>query len=202
MILTNDTEVHGGLYVDQTGVFSNNLIVVTGSGPTEGGGVWQINSSNNAKRLVNLTNTHLEGVITLTNSLAKWGPWAGKILTGAEEMHAIFAIATNGLVTTNFLGIDPEDFDVIPANQNLYGCDPDVNSILKLSSVYFTNFVGDLLITEAGEINHPSKLFIVHWDAPTASFIKHTLTYRRADGSDGHFEHVTFAPLDLPFIAP
>ena len=157
-----------------------------------------INSSNTAKLLVNLTNVHLEGVITLTNDPAKWGPWAGKIITGGEGLHTIYTIATNGVVTTNLLGIDPEDFDIVPPNQNLYGCDPDRNAIIKVSSSYLTNYVGDLMITEAGEINPPSKLFFVHWDAATSNFVKHGLSYKRADGSNGHFEHVTFAPIDLP----
>lgn len=195
MILTNDTHIHGGLYVDQTGVFSNNLIVVTGGGGGNGGGVWMINSSNTAKLLVNLTNVHLEGVVTLPNNTNQWGPWAGKIITGSEDLHTIYTIATNGIVTTNFLGINPEDFDIIPANQNLYGCDPDRSAIMKLSSIYLTNFVGDLMVTQAGESGLP-RLFIVHWEG--TNFVTTSLTYRRLDGSLGHFEHVTFAPLDIP----
>jgi hypothetical protein len=57
-------------------------------------------------RLVNLTNTHLEGVITLTNDVAKWGSWAGKITTGAESSTDTFlaaAYASTSAVSIQFL---------------------------------------------------------------------------------------------------
>jgi hypothetical protein len=106
-LLTNDVHIRGGLYFDQSGMFGGDLIAVTGEGQYEGGGVWRIKSSGVPTQLVNLTNTHLEGVITLTNDVAKWGPWAGKIITGAESFvdtngnydPTIFAIDTNGIVT-------------------------------------------------------------------------------------------------------
>ncbi len=190
----NQTLLRGSLYVDQTGVFSNNLIVVTGAGETEGGGVWRINSSGQGTQLVNITNTHLEGLITLPNDVVKWGPWAGKIVCGAESHSPplIYTIATNGATASFALGIAPEDFDIIPANQNLYICDFDQNKILKLPAAYFANHVGDLLITEAGEFGSSPKLFIVHWNG--TSFITTSLSY------NGIFEHVTFAPLNLPAL--
>lgn len=206
-VLTNDTQIHGALYVDQTGTFGNNLIAVTGNGAGQGGGVWQINASGMSTRLVNLANNHLEGVITLTNDVGQWGPWAGKIITGNENTHAIFTISTNGIVTTNTsLGIDPEDFDLIPANQDLYcvnyhtvGDNPITSSILKVPKIVFADYVGDLLIAQAGE-TAPSltpKLFIVRWDSTNSTFVtRKTISLPTVFG--GHFEHVTFAPIDLP----
>lgn len=127
--LTNDTSVRGGLYVDQSGSFGGDLIAVTGAiDRFTGGGVWRIKASGVTTQLANITNTHLEGVITLTNDVAKWGPWAGKIITGAESSvdtngnyyPLIFAIDTYGVVQSFALGIGPEDFDLIPTNQDLY----------------------------------------------------------------------------------
>ena len=147
-------------------------------------------------------------------TLAKWGPWAGKILTGDEEglrnasgfVPLIYAIDTNGVVTTNALGIAPEDFDLIPTNQDLYCADQDHDEILKLDRHLFTNYVGDLLITQAGEAptgtpGVPAALYIVSWD-PTNSFVVRPLTYYQFGDQTVDFEHVTFAPVSLPASAP
>ena len=95
------------------------------------------------------------GLLTLPNDVARWGPWAQKIITGNENASKIYAIATNGVVTEFFLGIDPEDFDIIPANADLYVPDPGNGRILKVPRTFFTNYVGDLLITQAGEYSNP-----------------------------------------------
>jgi hypothetical protein len=210
VLSTNDdssTLLRGGLYVDQTGTFSNNLIVVTGNGPDDGGEVWQVNAAGGGTRLANITNyanRHLEGVITLTNDAAKWGPWSGKIVTGAESAldtnrnfkPLIHAINTNGAVATFALGIAPEDFDLIPTNQDLYLCDPN-QGLFKMSRSLFTNYVGDLLITQSGDGNQGitmPTLFIVHWDG--TNFVTHSIF--GADLGVSQLEHVTFAPINLP----
>jgi len=64
-----------------------------------------------------------------------------QILTGDEAatngagvfVPLIYAIDTNGVVTTNELGIAPENFNIIPANQDLYCTDASSDRILKLS---------------------------------------------------------------------
>jgi hypothetical protein len=195
--LTNDTYIRGGLYVDQSGSFNGDLIAVTGNGPNQGGGVWRINSAGITTRLANLTNTHLEGVITLTNDPAQWGPWAGKIITGAEskEPPQIYAIDTNGTVTSFSLGIGPEDFDLVPTNQDLYCADATHQQILKVSRTFLASHVGNLLITQSGD-SYPARtptLFIVHWDSATGAFEIFSIPH-----SSGSFEHMTFAPVNLP----
>lgn len=148
-ILTNETSealFRGGFYVDQSGSFGGDLIAVTGGSAGEGGEVWRINSSTNATRLANLTNDlpfpHLEGVITLTNDVTRWGPWAGKIITGAEshEPPLVHAISTNGQVQSFALGIHPEDFDIVRTNQDLYACDQEAGLIIRISHTFLTNF--------------------------------------------------------------
>jgi len=46
----------------------------------------------------------------------------------------------------------------------------------------------------AAENNPSAKLFIVHWDAATSSFVVRTIFYTPGSG----LEHVSFAPIDLP----
>jgi hypothetical protein len=203
---THETLLRGGLYHDQTGVFDNDLIAVTGGEAAQGGEVWRISSLTNATRIANVTNNlypHLEGVITLPIDTNKWGPWAGKIVTGAEaagddyghQLPLIRLIDTNGIVTSLNLGIAPEDFDVIPTNQPLYCTSYPGNRIDKLPSNLFTNYWGDLLITQ-GDGATQRKLFIVHWNSTNALFEIRSIGYSTAIV----FEHVTFAPIDLPTI--
>jgi hypothetical protein len=196
------THLRGGFYIDQTGIFSNALIAVTGGNTDEGGEVWRIQSPTNAVLLANITNflhPHLEGVITLTNDVEKWGPWAGKILAGAEatDPPLIHAIATNGVVSSLNLGILPEDFDIIPPNQDLYCTGFNEGKIYKLSRNLLTNFVGDLLITQEGTLATGTKLHVVHWNSGTSSFVVRSIP---PPPNFQGFEHCTFAPVNLPSL--
>jgi hypothetical protein len=223
-VLTNSSvpfelPVRGGLYVDQTGVFGNKLIVVTsssGSGSIGTKGVWEISSTNGNPTpmlLASIDTPHLEGVITLPNDTNLYGPWAGKIVTGDEQrlVQRIYTITANGVVTgyntTNYTGkgISPEDFDIIPSGQDLYVCGNSYNNnsgvILKLDRRYFTDNIGDLLITDSGEFSPPNcgTLYIAHWNQTRNSFdIKHV--YYHGYSSTTRIEHVTFAPLQFPII--
>jgi len=215
-ILTNVTEpnglpVGGSLAMDATGVFSNQLIVVTSPAdrPDDKKGVWRVDASGQPTLLTNFTTKHLEGVISLPDDAGRWGPWAGKIVTGDENQGDIYAIDANGVLsvydsTKLFPGsIRTEDFDVIPPNRDLYACDAERGIIVRVSQDYFTNYVGDLLITDAGEFGAPfGQLFIVHWDIPTTNFITRRIPFRYPDNAVGHFEHVTFAPIELPALTP
>ena len=216
-ILTNSIEnnallLRGGVCVDQTGTFSNQLIIVTSDSDTGVSlkGVWRVDAHAHPTLIARINTEHLEGVTTLTNDVQKWGPWAGKIITGDESHQdpvtgnpdpVIYTIATNSAVTTNETmamtpgGIAPEDFRVIPANQNLFISAVNNASIMELPSSYFTNNVGDLLITTAGE-RAPVSMFIVHWDSTGSNFV--TTPVPVPDSVGGHIEGVTFAPLQLP----
>jgi hypothetical protein len=168
--------------------------------------VWKVDSQGRPTLVANIHTPHLEGVITIANDAARWGPWAGKILTGDESLldenfksaPLIFSIATNGFTRSYSLGIQPEDFDVIPADRSLYCINYNgvESKILKLSKAFFTNYVGDLLITHAGEFHDKPKLFIVRWTG--SQFVTRSIPL--PDSFLGNFEHVTFAPIELPEI--
>jgi hypothetical protein len=202
---TNALFLRGSLHWDETGIWSNNLIAVTSDNSPQPGlkGVWQITSSGFPILAANIDTLHLEGVTTITNE-SKWGPWAGRILTGDENGNfplppLIFAVATNGQVASFDLGIAPEDFDVIPRDQDLYCVNFNYSdsTILKLSRTMLTNYVGELLITQAGEGGAVPRLFIVRWDPTKEDFLFRSITLP-ADVYGGHFEHVTFAPINIP----
>jgi hypothetical protein len=205
--MTNDLELRGSLYLDRTGVFSNNLIAVTGNGLPlfDTYSVWRIDPSRHSTLIAEIPGLHLEGAITVTNDLDRWGPFAGKILTGDEwagPVPLIYAIAPDGSTTNFDLGIASEDFDIIPPDQDLYCTDPITGDILKVSKTVFAGNVGDLLVTQAGEAFSPregSRLFVAHWDG-TQFVTKNLFYFDRATLLSGRFEHVTFGPVDLPTL--
>ena len=69
--------------------------------------------------------------------------------------------------------------------------------ILKLTAIFDSSYAGALLITQAGESHEGAKLFIVTRDVETDQFVIRSIAYRLGV-ADSHFEHVTFAPIDLP----
>src|SRR5262249_3970059 len=84
--VTNALNIRGGFYVDQTGVWSNNLVVATSDSgnATDNKGIWRVEwQGTNAHPIfiTNILTPHLEGVVTLPNTNS-WGPLAGKIITG------------------------------------------------------------------------------------------------------------------------
>jgi len=213
-VLSGETSpVHGGLHIDQTGLFDHDLIVVTGGDPGQGGSVWRIKSnpdhSSGTKTLFKtIFGAHLEGVITVPNEPTKYGPWAGKIITG-DESHkdkfdqndpVIYSIDDQGLVEEFHLGVAPEDFDIIQEDQALYCNDPSWRVIRKVPSWYFAEHVGDILVTQAGEVTGDgilevgyALLLILHWDAEQNRFFQKVIFPPQS----AMFEHVTFAPIDL-----
>jgi len=187
----------GGLTFDQTGIFGGDLIAVTGGYWDQGGArqVWRMNSAGAPTLIAAIETGHLEGVAVLPNDPV-WGGWARKILTGNERNGVIYAVDINGTATPYPLGIYPEDFDLIPPDQDLYctAYEDLGGAILKIPRAYFADYVGQLLITQAGEHMQSAALYIVRWDGGPVVSVR--IPY--PTGFSGHFEQVTFAPVSLP----
>jgi Calx-beta domain len=206
-VVTNNMLIRGGFYIDPTGLFSNDLVVASSDASYNSSvpkGVWLVNANGQPRLLAQILTSHLEGVIVLPNDTNQWGPWAGKILTGDERENILYTIDTNGVVTpynTQNLfpdGIGSEDFDLIPTNQDLY-CSVESPSfqLQKISRTFWTPYAGDLLITESGDgpsFPIPGSLFIVRWDNMATNFTIRAISPSHSEG----FEHVTFAPINLP----
>jgi hypothetical protein len=187
----------GGLHVDRSGGWGGDLI-----GAAYSGRIYRVKPDGTNSLIASITTDHLEGALTLTNDVQRWGPLAGRVVTGDEALTppCVYGIDTNGYVLKFNLGIEPEDFDVIPASQDLYVTDASIGAVVRLSASYFTNFGGDVLVTEAGEFAESARLFIVHWDGNDLTTRR--IRYAHADNSAGHFEHSTFAPLHLSLPSP
>ena len=178
--------LRGSLHVDRTGVWNGDLIAVTTTG-----GVWRINSAGIASQARPSLGTHLEGLTTVPNNVPMYGPWAGKILAGAEQQGRIYAIDTLGNVVFYQLGINPEDFDIIPANENFFGVNFGAGALMGAPPPEFADKVGDILIAQES-----GPLWDVHWDAGTNGF--HVTQVAQV----AQWEHVTFSTAGIVEIPP
>jgi hypothetical protein len=193
-----------GLYIDQGGSFGNNLIAGQEYGDgNEYGSVWLVASNGLARVLAaNDIEVDPQGIISLTNNVTNYGPWAGKIVTGQqydEDAAQLYSIDSGGGVSANYpsLKMLVEDCDLIVTNQNLYVEDDTDGWLLKVSGAIFTNHVGDVLITHDGDTT-PRSLFIVHWNPATTNFVTTQISapYTKT------FEQSTFAPINIPPMSP
>jgi RHS repeat-associated protein len=175
--------LNGSLHVDRTGVFGGDLIAVT-----NGGGVWRINAAG-VPTLVARLNTFLEGLVTVPDDPAKYGPWAGRIVAGNETQGRVFAINAQGHVTSFNLGIRPEDIELIPANQNFFGLDAEGDTLWGAEAAGFQKMVGDFVIAQES----PGLLYHVRWNGTT--FEKTQLAQVPRWG------HLTFAPAGVGEVA-
>ena len=127
--------------------------------------------------------------------LKKYGPWAGKIVAGAEDLNGFFYIDTEGNISfislaINGIGLAPEDIDIIPPNENFYGVDLGSNQVLGAPAATFKDMVGDFLVTQERGANPP--LYHVKWNPNTNQFVSKVLYSGSAT-----WEHVTFSPANL-----
>jgi len=180
-----------GLYFDQTGLFSNDLVAATAGS----GNIWLITSSGQSNMLASI-GLALECVLTLPNDSNQYGPWAGKILTGNESDFRLLTIDTNGVVTPWPFAAPAENLNLIPANQDLYAVDAgnagSTNGrVWKISRNAFTNYVGDILVTHEGNLDGQPRHLIVHWNG--TSFVTTDLINTNAI----IYEQATFAPANF-----
>ncbi|HEX5832967.1 MAG TPA: hypothetical protein VFY34_03895, partial [Pyrinomonadaceae bacterium] len=152
--LPGETGLEAGLFVDRTGVFGGDLIAVTTTG-----GVWRISSAGVATRVSDV-GTPLEGVTTVPNDVANYGPWAGKILAGAKTQNAVYAIDAQGASTSFAIGISPQDIRLISAHENFYGVDPASGKIWGAPDDAFAGLIGDILIAQGS----PGVLLRASWN--------------------------------------
>ena len=176
--------LRGSLFQDRYCVFGGDLLVVTTAG-----NVWRVSSAG-ATTLLASVGTHLEGLTTVPNDPAKYGPWAGRALAGAEDQGRIYAIGPDGSVSFYELGINPEDIDIIVAGENFYGVDFGNRTIWGAPSQVFADKVGDFLIAQ----EFPGLLWHVRWNGSSfdAVFV----------AQFGQWEHITFSPAGVPPIPP
>lgn len=187
--------LRGSLYVDRTGVWNGDLIAVTTSGE-----VWRVDSAGVPTALASV-GTHLEGVITVPNDAARYGALAGKIIIGAENTGGfMYVVDTSGTVTRYNVGVNIEDIDLIPANENFFGVNFGTGRLLGAPASEFADVVGDILLTQ--EFGGVSGLFVLRWDPIGNAPVAEAITLDANSFRPGQWEHVTFAPAGIREIPP
>ncbi len=192
----NNGLIRGSLYSDRTGVFGGDLIVCTTVGQ-----VWRIQSAgttfsnglngNFTTPLATIANTHLEGLCTVPDIPSQYGPLAGQILCGAEQLGLLYAIDVNGVVTSYNFGVDIEDIDLIPAGGNFFGVNFGTGKVIGANASEFASMVGDILLTQESHVLGSSGLHCLHWTG--TSFTTTELAIDPQSPQLGQWEHVTFS---------
>jgi hypothetical protein len=182
--------MRGSLFVDRSGVWGGDLIAVTTAGE-----VWRINSAGTATSVASV-GTHLEGVITVPNDVAKYGPLAGKIIAGAEGLARLYTFDTGGAVNFFNMGFGIEDIDMIDANENFFGVNFGTSRILGAPASEFAPYVGDILLTEEfGAGGGNTGLRRLFWNG--SALVAEQFTVGPGSAVPGQWEHVTFAPAGI-----
>ena len=188
--------MRGSLYVDRTGVYNGDLIIVT-----TGGEVWRIDSSG-TPTCIDSVGVHLEGVATVPND-PQFGTLAGKIIAGAEQQSRVWAFDDTGDVGNWFIPFNIEDIDLIPENENFFGVNFGTSRLLGAPASAFDTVEGQILITD--ESVSGSGLALLKWDSVGGVPIVETIGLAAGSFTPGQWEHVTFSSagiLEIPPICP
>ncbi len=140
--LPGETGAIGGLYLDRTGVYGGDLLAVTTTG-----GVWRVNAAAEATKVASLE-TRLAGVTSVPEDPDRYGPWSGKILAGAKDLSLVYAIDAAGQSSSMPLDVQPQDIDVVPAQENFYAVDTVGRKVWGASDGAFAGIIGDILVTQ------------------------------------------------------
>lgn len=176
--------LRGGLYVDRTGVFGGDLVVVT-----TGGEVWRVTSAGVPTLLTDL-DVHLEGVVTVPDAPARYGPLlAGTILAGAEGQSLMHVISPDGSTESVSVGVAIEDIDLVSHEENFFGVNFGTSRLIGAVADDFAGMVGDILLTQ--ESHSGVGLYVLRWDG--ADLVTTELTAEPGSATLGQWEHVSFA---------
>jgi RHS repeat-associated protein len=182
--LPDETGAIGGLYLDRTGVFGGDLLVVSTTG-----GVWRVNALAEATKIASL-NTRLAGVTSVPDDPDRYGPWAGKILAGAKDLSQLYVIDVQGQTSTMQLDVQPQDIDLVPAQENFFAVDTVGRKVWGASDGAFAAIIGDILVTQQS----PGVIKRLRWDG--VEFVVSPLA------SATEFKQVAFAPAGINPIPP
>ena len=177
--LPGETGSIGGLYLDRTGVYGGDLLAVTTTG-----GVWRVNAAAEATQVANLE-TRLAGVASVPEDPDRYGPWSGKILVGARDLSLVYAIDGAGQSSSMQLDVQPQDIDVVPAQENFYAVDTVGRKVWGASDGAFAGIIGDILVTQQA----PGVIKRLRWNG--VEFVGSQMA------TAAEFTQVTFAPAGI-----
>lgn len=183
---TNNGLMRGSLYVDRTGIYGGDLIVVTTTGE-----IWRVNNAGQATSISPPKAVHLEGLIVVPNIPVRYGPLAGKIIAGAEEQGLLWVIEPNGNATTLNVGVAIEDIDLVTPNENFFGVNFGTSRLLGATAAECKPMIGDILLAQENVVAGTSGLFRLQWDG--TNIVAAPIPLGAGSATVGQWEHVTFA---------
>ena len=186
--------MRGSLYVDRTGVYGDDLIVVTTAGE-----VWRINSAG-APIFIADVNVHLEGVVTVPNNALQYGPLAGKIIAGNENNGRLYIFDSSGFLSFIIPGVNIEDIDHITGTENFYGVNFGTGRLLGAPAADFILYAGEILLTQETHAAGTSGLYHLFWNGVSLQALQIPATV--TTGTIGQWEHVTFSSAGIAEIPP
>jgi hypothetical protein len=185
--------MRGSLYVDREGLFGGDLLVATTVGE-----LWRITAAG-APTLIASVGTHLEGLLIVPDLPARFGPLAGKVLAGAEDIDLLYAFAADGSYETYALGVDVEDIDLVSPRENFFGVNFGSSRLLGAPASALVSMRGDILLTQE-VVGATTGLFRLHWDGAAVTAQQVPITAESA--VPAQWEHVTMAPAGIVEIPP
>lgn len=201
----NNGLIRGSLYVDRTGVYNGDLLVVTTTGQ-----LWRIDSTGAPTQIGASLGVHLEGLSVIPNDASRWGSMAGCIVAGAEgqgKMHTwcrntlgVMVHSEQTVLTQSGRVINIEDIDVIDGG-NFFGVNFGTNKLVGVAASAFTSMVGDILLTEEFP-GTGTGLHHLYWDSGASLFAIEDITAAAGSTNLGQWEHVTFARAGVVEILP
>jgi hypothetical protein len=124
-------------------------------------------------------------------NLDRFGPLAGKLISGAEEQGVLHAFDDTGLVATYNLGVAVEDIDLVVPNENFFGVNFGSSRLLGVPREAWRTVAGDIVLTAEVVTPGTSGLFRVYWNGTTLTAEPFPLGATSAPVAQ--WEHTTFA---------
>lgn len=186
--------MRGSLYIDRTGIYGGDLVVVTTTGE-----VWRVTINGAATRLA-AVGVHLEGMITVPNVPVRYGPLAGKIIAGAEGQGLLYAFAPDGSFQTYTLGVAIEDIDLITPKENFFGVNFGTSRLLGATAENMRPMVGDILLAQETVAAGSTGLFRLQWDGTELKAL--AVPLKTGSATVGQWEHVTMAAAGINEVPP
>lgn len=189
----NNGLMRGSLYVDRTGLFGGDLIVVTTLGQ-----VWRVDLAGTPTMIANV-GVHLEGLIVVPDFPVRYGPLAGTIIAGAEGQNLLYAVSGDSTFVSYDVGVAIEDIDLIVPNENFFGVNFGTSVLLGAGAEEFHPLLGDILLAQES-VGATTGLFRLKWDG--VNLTAEQVPIAVGSAVPGQWEHVTFAPAGIVEVPP
>jgi hypothetical protein len=204
--------LRGALKFDTTGIFNGDLLVVG-----ESGVVYRINSAGTPTHLFSVPENlklaacaawHIEGMLIVPNDPVKYGGLAGKVLLGAQySVQMLVWDPVTGNIVSFITPFEVEDFQIIPANENLFGIAYASGQMVGAQATDFAGYEGYIIAIEEPACHAKSSdsgLWILEWDATTSApkWTAVGLTAQSVVPANAQWEGFRFAPAGVLEILP